>query len=406
MRRAISKTFTGAGVHGARRTTQIGRMTDYRLRGRLVRTFPRRAERVTLTLMAVVLISLLGLVGVLVFMSPGTPKQFLDGSGKPLTGSISEKITVDINGVEQGMFIKGRNTRNPVLLYLHGGMPDYFLTERYPTGLDEYFTVVWWEQRGSGLSYNADLPPESVNPGQLVSDAVELTHYLRQRFSREKIYLMGHSGGTFIGIQVAAQVPELYHAYIGVAQMSNQLESERLAHVYMLQRFRDDGNTRMVRRLEAARVGDAVPLPESYLKIRDVAMHGLGIGTTHDMKSIVTGLLLRSLLNREYTLSEKIRMWRGRIVSSSRLWNTQLATDLTHQVTRLDVPVYFLHGVYDYTVSYPLAKSYLEQLGAPVKGFYTFKRSAHSPLFEEPRTMRDIVLADVLTGSNGLADRE
>jgi len=381
-------------------------MTDGRLRGPSVRTFARRAGRVALTLMAVLLISLLVLLGVLLSMSPGTPKPFLDDSGKPLVGSISEKIKVNINGVEQGMFIKGKNARNPVLLYLHGGMPDYFLTEHYPTGLDEYFTVVWWEQRGSGLSYSADIPPESVNPGQLVSDAVEVTNYLRKRFGQEKIYLMGHSGGTFIGIQAAALAPELYHAYIGVAQMSNQLESERLAYGYMLQRFRDHGNTKMVRRLEEARVGDAIPLPDSYLKVRDVAMHGLGVGTTHDMKSIVTGLLLRSLLNREYTLSEKIGMWRGKISSSSRLWNTQLSTDLTKKVTRLEVPVYFFHGVYDYTVSYPLARSYYERLDAPVKGFYTFKQSAHSPLFEEPEKMREIVRADVLTGSKGLADPE
>ena len=193
---------------------------------------------------------------------------------------------------------------------------------------------------------------------------------------------------------------------LGVAQMSNQLESERLAYGYMLQRFRDDGNTRMVRRLEEARVGDAIPLPDSYLKVRDVAMHRLGVGTTHDMKSIITGLLLRSLLNREYTLSEKIGMWRGKIFSNSLLWNTQLSTDLTKMVTRLEVPVYFFHGVYDYTVSYPLARSFYERLDAPVKGFYTFKQSAHSPLFEEPERMREIVRADVLTGSKGLADPE
>lgn len=359
-----------------------------------------------MTVLAVLLVSLMVLVGLLLFISPGTPKPFLGDSGKPLVGSIAEKIKVKIGGVEQGMFIKGRNDRNPVLLYLHGGMPDYFLTAHYPTGLEEEFTVVWWEQRGSGLSYNANLPSESVNPQQLISDTVELTNYLRKRFDQEKIYLMGHSGGTFIGIQTAAQAPELYHAYLAVAQMSNQLESERLAYDYMLQQFKDDGNTQMVRRLEEAPVGDTVPLPNSYLKVRDVAMHALGVGTTHDMKSIVTGLLLRSLLNREYTLSEKVGMWRGKIFSGSRLWNTQLSTDLTTKVTRLEIPVYFFHGLYDYTVSYPLAKSYYKRLDAPVKGFYTFEHSAHSPLFEEPARMREIVRADVLRGSKNLADPE
>ena len=79
--------------------------------------------------------------------SSGKSKPFLDETGRPLAGSISEKIYVDINGVKQGMFIKSKNVTNPVLLYLHGGMPDYFLTYKYPTGLEDYFTVVWWEQR-------------------------------------------------------------------------------------------------------------------------------------------------------------------------------------------------------------------------------------------------------------------
>ena len=84
--------------------------------------------------------------------------------------------------------------------------------------------------------------------------------------------------------------------------------------------------------------------------------------------------------------------------------NTELATDLTKEVTRLEIPVYFLHGVYDYTVSYPLAKAYYEQLDAPLKGFYTFERSAQSPLFEEPAKTCEIMRADVLAGANGLAD--
>ena len=148
-------------------------------------TFTQGAGRVAVTLMVVLFVSVLVLFGVLLWMSPGTPTPFLDDNGKPLAGSISEKVMVNIGGVEQGMFIKGKSTRNPVLLYLHGGMPDYFLTARYPTGLEEAFTMVWWEQRGSGISYHADAPPESVNPDQLVSDTVELTNILRQRFGQQ-----------------------------------------------------------------------------------------------------------------------------------------------------------------------------------------------------------------------------
>ncbi|MDO8950495.1 MAG: alpha/beta hydrolase [Actinomycetota bacterium] len=353
---------------------------------------------------SVLLVSALVLVGVLLLLSPGRPTPFVDDNGSPLPDSISEKTRVTINGVEQGMFIKGKGASKPVLLYLHGGMPDYFLTERYPTGLDEDFVVVWWEQRGSGLSFNPGMAPESLTAEQVVADTLALTDYLRKRFDQDKIYLMGHSGGTFIGIQAAARAPEKYHAYIGVAQMSYQLRSEQLAHDYMLERFEANGNAGMARKLEAAAVGDSVPLPDTYNSIRDVAMHDLGVGTTHDMRSIVTGLLLESFRSPEYTLGEKISVWRGKIVSGRQLWSVELATDLTKRVTRLEIPIYFLHGTYDYTVSYPLARAYYEQLDAPLKGFYTFEHSAHSPLFEEPAKTCEIMRADVLAGANGLAD--
>jgi pimeloyl-ACP methyl ester carboxylesterase len=362
------------------------------------------AGHVMLIAIAVLFISVLMLLGVLWFLSSGTPKPFLDDRGQPLAGSISEKVRVIINGVEQGMFIQGSSVDNPVLLYLHGGVPDHFLKDRYPTGLEEIFTVVWWEQRGSGMSFHPDMAPESLNPEQLIADTVTLTNHLRARFGQNKIYLMGRSGGTFFGIQAAARAPQLFHAYIAVAQISNQLESERLAHRYMLARYKEGGDKKMAQRLEAAPIGNTAPLPDAYLAVRDLAMHELGVGTTHDMKSVFTDMFLRSLLHREYTLGEKIKLWRGKLFSGSRLWNTQLSTDLTQKVTRLDIPVYFLHGVYDYTVSYPLARSYFERLEAPMKGFYTFKQSAHTPFFEEPQKMRDIMRADVLTASNGLAD--
>ena len=197
-----------------------------------------------LIIISVLVAFILILVGVLQLWSPGKPGPFLDANGSPLAGSISEKVFININGVKQGMFIKSKDVSHPVLLYLHGGMPDYFLTQKYPTGLEDYFTVVWWEQRGSGISYSADIPPETMTLEQMISDTLEVTNYLRNRFDKEKIYLMGHSGGTFIGIQAAARAPELYYAYIGVAQMSNQLKSEKLAYDYMLEQFKAEREQR------------------------------------------------------------------------------------------------------------------------------------------------------------------
>jgi pimeloyl-ACP methyl ester carboxylesterase len=353
-------------------------------------------------LLAVVLV----LLGILQFWSyPGKPKPYLDQNGHPLAGSISEKVFINVNGVQQGMFIKGKDVSKPVLLYLHGGMPDYFLAEKYPTGLEDQFIVVWWEQRGSGISYSRDLARETLNLDQMVSDTLDVTNYLRKRFGKEKIYLMGHSGGTFIGIQAAARAPELYYAYIGVSQMVNQLQSEKIAYDYMLEQFKANGDTTMLQKLEAAPVTIASGTPASYLVLRDIAMHSLGIGTMHDMRSVVTGIILPSFQSPDYTLREKVNMWRGKAQSGvASLWDEMISTDLCESLPEINVPVYFFEGNYDYTVNPTLARAYFEELHAPVKGFYRFEYSAHSPIFEEPQKVQRIVLEDVLTGKNDLSD--
>lgn len=340
---------------------------------------------------------------ILLLYSPGKIEPFLDQNGKVLEGSISEKTFVNIGGIQQGMFIKGKNRENPVLLYLHGGIPDYFLTRKYPTGLEDYFTVVWWEQRGSGLSYSTKIPAGTMNLGQLISDTKEVTDYLRNRFGKEKIYLMGRSGGTFFGIQVAARAPELYHAYIGIGQMSDQLESERLSYEHILKNYRDNNNWKMVQRLEASPVTDDIPY--GYLKLRDGAMHSLGIGTTRNMKSVLIGMFIPSLTCKEYTLKEKFNLWRGKVQSGVHpLWDTIITTDLTQQENEVNIPIYFFHGIDDHTVSYTLAKQYFDVLQAPVKGFYTFRNSAHSPHFEEPKRVKEIFENDIFKEKTDLAD--
>lgn len=352
-----------------------------------------------LAMALIVLACVIVLGGLLLLVSyPGKPTPIVDRNRKALPNSISEKIFVNINGLDQGMMVKSQDKSLPVLLYLHGGMPDYFLTHRYPTGLESIFTVVWWEQRGAGISYDPHISRDTLTVEQLICDTLEVTHYLRRRFDKAKVYLMGHSGGTFIGIQAAARVPSLYEAYIGIAQMSYQLKSEKLAYDYMLSQFKAKGDANMVRKLETAPVTMTNGTPNAYCALRDSAMHRLGVGTTHDMKSVISGLVLPSFMNREYTFREKINTWRAKANSGvSALWAEMLTTDLSQKIVELAIPTYFMHGVFDYTCSYTLAKSYFEKLSAPVKGFYQFEHSAHSPLFEEPEKMQAILREDVLS---------
>ncbi|WP_258880000.1 alpha/beta fold hydrolase [Clostridium estertheticum] len=126
-------------------------------------------------------------------------------------------------------------------------------------------------------------------------------------------------------------------------------------------------------------------------------MHRAGIGTTHKMESVVSGIFMPVMRNNEYTLSEKINIWRGKTFSNSTVLNKELyRTDLSKTVTKLDIPVYFFSGIYDYTVNYSMSEAYLKKLSAPVKGFYLFKESAHSPIFEEPKKVVHIMREDVL----------
>jgi pimeloyl-ACP methyl ester carboxylesterase len=170
----------------------------------------------------------------------------------------------------------------------------------------------------------------------------------------------------------------------------------------MLGRFRESGDTKWVKRLEATSVEHGTP--REYLRIRDGAMHRLGVGTMREMRSIVTELFVPSLLFPEYTVREKWNLWAAKArYGGSAVWEPIISTDLRQTVPEVQVPVYLLHGVHDYTCSYSLARSYAAELRAPVKGFYSFSNSAHSPIFEEPDRVLRILREDVLQGTTTLA---
>lgn len=352
--------------------------------------------------LAVLLAVLLMGAGFLVMHSPGKPDPFLDANGKKLPGSISEKNFVTIGGIRQGMFIMGRDTGNPVLLYLHGGpaFPNYFLIDRYKPGLENLFTVCYWEQRGGGLSYTPDVTPESMNFGQLTDDAIEVAQYLRNRFGKEKIYLMAHSGGTPIGILAASKAPELFHAYIGMAQISDQAASEKIAYQYIRDQYLLKGNQSVLKDLDKYPVleSDTNIIPFYTSLIRDKTMHALGVGTMRNMRSVFKDVFVPVWTCRAYTLKEKYNIWKSKFtfLKQTPLVGEMFDTTITMRVTQLEIPVYFMSGAYDLTVNHDLSKAYLDRIEAPAKGFYTFAHSAHSPLYEEPERVLEMIRSMVL----------
>lgn len=362
--------------------------------------------------MLIVTLFMLSLFTILIFIfippSLGKIQPFLNEDGQVVSDSIAEKVFVEINGYEQGMIIKGLNVGKPVLLIVHGGpgLSDYFLSKLYKTGLEEKFVVCYWEQRGTGLSFKNDMDQELFNTEQFINDTIEVTNYLRERFNEEKIYLLGHSWGTYLGLMAAKREPDLYSAYIAMSQIVNQKDSEVEAYQYMLDLYTKQGNKKMIKKLSEYHIDDEKGLLiYRNSALRDQAMHDLGIGTMHHMDSVIKGIFLPSLKCRDYTIKERVNIWRGKVFSrESKMIFSIDDFDARIDVTSLDIPIYFLSGIYDYTTSYALQRDYFEKIDAPVKGFYTFQESAHSPIFEEPNFAMDIFIQDILNLKVTLGD--
>lgn len=343
--------------------------------------------------------------------SLGEMPLFYDDNGNVIPDSISEKLCINIDGSEIGLLITGKNKSNPVLLFLGGGpgIPEYLLEYLYPSKLADEFVVCYLEYRGTSISYHSDMDADSLTTECYLSDVTAVTEYLRKRFSQEKIYLMGHSFGTFLGIQAAFEHPEFYHAYIAMSQIVDQSQSEVIAYQFMLDQYRKMNNSKMVNEFEKYQIVSSDIAYRDYCvsSLRDNAMHDLGVGTTHSMNSVITGIFLPSLRCKVYTPLERINIWRGKkFAENSPVGSERMQFNAYNEVPSLEIPIYFFGGIYDYTCCYSLQKSYYEIIRAPLKGFYTFDNSAHSPLWEEPERAISILVQDVLQESNQFADKE
>ena len=365
------------------------------------RVYTKRKRRVAGMVIGVVLGVLAALCSVLFCIvwswSPGVVEPYYDSDGNVLAGSVSEIVKVEIGGMEQGMIVKGKDMDNPVLLFLHGGPgnPQYVLF--HDIGLEDHFTVCWWDQRGSGMSYNSGLDPGSITLDLMLSDVFEVTDYLRGRFGKDKIYLMGQSFGSFLGIHAAAQRPELYEAYIGISQVTNQLESEKMGYESMMSIAQAEGDEKSARKLGKYELGGADTITSGYLMLRSNTMEKQGTGVFHNSKSTFEYAIMPLMKAREYKLSDKYGYLAGSLfMLKTPLNDAQFETNIMETIPEVDVPVYIFHGIYDRVASYDLSREYFEALRAPAKEFYTFEGSAHSPHMEEPQRILQIVKEDIL----------
>jgi len=330
--------------------------------------------------------------------SPGSSRPFLTQDGKKTPGSIEVILTLKINGLNQSMIIRGSDTTKPVLLYLHGGPgdPEFPFVHKFNPGIEDLFVVCYWDQRGAGLSYSKNIPPETMTLSQFVDDAGKVSKYLIHRFNREKIYLLGHSWGSMLGAFTANKFPQYYYAFISVGQVGDQKRSEKISYDFVLSRARELKDRKAIRTLEEIGPPPYSDPKEAIDKMMTQRKYVIRYGGAVKKGNFYPQAIKPIIFCKEYSLSDKIRYLKGMKFSRNYLWDTIMKTNLFKAIPLQQIPVYILQGTSDYETSYAIAKEYFDFLQAPVKKFYSFENSAHSPIFEEPEKF-DTILKTILS---------
>ncbi|KAA3643834.1 MAG: alpha/beta hydrolase [Chloroflexi bacterium] len=320
----------------------------------------------------------------------------MDAQGQVIPGSIASLEKVTLNESQQWISIRGKSEDNPVLLFLAGGPGGSQLaTARHSLSeLEEHFVVVNWDQPGSGKSYNA-VEQSTLTPERYIQDGLALTNYLRERFEEDKIYVLGESWGSVLGIWMVQRSPELFHGFIGTGQMVDFLETDLRCYEFALQLAMKRGDDKKVAQLTAQGpppyYGDGIAMKQAKYLLdtfaymnEDPAITGSGFNTFRDLAS------------PEYGLIDKVNWLRGPLVTLGYVYPHLWEVDLRTQAPELKVPVYFLIGRHDVNAPPVLTGQYYDLLDAPRKELVWFERSGHNPWVNEPEAFVEVIVDMVL----------
>lgn len=295
---------------------------------------------------------------------------------------------VRIGGIDQWVSIRGTDRRNPVLLYIHGG-PGYVsmpMSWWFSRGWEEYFTVVQWDQRAAGKTFLLS-DPATVAPTltreRLIADVEEMAAWVRAELGKDKIFVLGHSWGSFLGLQLAERHPEWLYAYIGVGQLVDGPESERRGWRFAIDAARREGNAEAVRELEAiapyGAPGQTIPIRDIYVERKWVGYYG-GVMAYRRDNSADSDL---ALLSPDYSDQEIGHIWDGNKFATPYLLPGVVALDLA-KTNKLAVPLILFEGRHDRNVNSEVAASWFDKVKAPEKQLIWFEHSGHMPMTEEP----------------------
>jgi len=295
--------------------------------------------------------------------------------------------SVRIGGIDQWVSVRGTDRGNPVLLHIHGG-PGYIsipMSWWFSRGWEEYFTVVQWDQRAAGktqlLNDPASIAPTLTNE-RMISDAEEMAAWARKALGKDRIFVSGHSWGSYLGLELARRHPDWLHAYIGVGQITNMPESERRGWRFAMDAARGESNAPAIRDLESiapySPSGRLIPLKDIYTQRRWVEFYGGTMAYRHNNEA--EGNLAN--LSPDYTDAEVTHIWEGNDFGERYLLPGALGLDLS-RVTTLGCPLIVFAGRHDMNVNSELAFEWFRTVAAPSKHFVWFEHSAHLPMTEE-----------------------
>ena len=325
----------------------------------------------------------------------------LGEDGEPLPNSIASMEKISLGGVDQWLIIRGEDVNKPVLLFLSGGPggSEAARVIRFNQELEKHFVVVIWEQRGCGKSYPSLNPKADLTVDQYTSDIIELTDILRSRFDEEKIYLMGHSWGSIIGVRAAQERPDLFHAYISTSQMVDVLETDQLIYKLMMDHSIETGDNQFVQTLEAQGeppyFGKSPIKPYSTLFGREYVVYEYPNIKSEEYRRD-GDILLLMLKQPEYGWLDRLYYLLGLMNTFNVVYPQLQDMDFRLDATRFDLPVYLILGRHDMNNPYQIPEEYFNLLQAPSKQLFFFEDSGHGMIWEEAEKFHNIMINTVL----------
>lgn len=321
----------------------------------------------------------------------GTTHPFRDATGQVIPGSVAEVHFLRLGGLDQWVMIRGRDRENPPLILLHGGpgLSEMPLFRRFNAELEESFTVVYWDQRGAGKSFDRKIPRSSMTVEQFITDLDGLVDWVRARIRKEKVIVLGHSWGSVLGALYAARFPEKVAAYVGGAQIGDWHAGEVASYNFAVEEARRRNNRKALKQLLA--IGPPPHTAAELMKERVWIQRMEGqMGT-----SVIWGMARTFAGGPERSVFDLLDALRGFRFSLECMWPHLSRLNLSDHVPELTMPAVFFLGRLDRWVPPDPSIAFIEGLKAPSKEVVWFEESGHEMFVDEPARFNSAMLQHV-----------